>query len=89
MTNHTPDDGFVLGPLSGAEHATVMAVFSAHGFKHATGQGEIAAELAVQRGSPCDLDPFRVERFSTEPGPDAEQPAASLAARASPVSAAT
>ena len=89
MTTHTPDDGFVLGPLSGAEQATLMAVFSANGFKHATGLGEIAAKLAVQGGSGCDLDPFRVERFSIEPGPDAEQPTASLAARASPVSAAT
>jgi sarcosine oxidase len=88
VTTHTPDDGLVLGPLFGAEHVTVKAGFYPHGFKHAAGLGEIAAELAVEGGSLCDLDPFRVERFSTEPGPDAEQPAASPAERALPVSAA-
>jgi hypothetical protein len=67
MTTHAPDDGFVLGPLPGAEQVTVMAGFSARGFK-----------LAMEGESPYDLDRLRVERFSTEPRRDAEEPAASL-----------
>ncbi len=63
MTTHTPDGGFLLGPLPGAEQVTVMAGFSGHGFKHAAGLGEIAAQLAVEGGSPYDLGPFRLDRF--------------------------
>jgi sarcosine oxidase len=69
MTTHTPDQGFVVGPMPGADHVTLMAGFSGHGFKHAAGLGEIAAQLTVEGGTAYDLRPFRADRFAGPPGP--------------------
>lgn len=64
MTTHTPDQGFVVGPLPGAEQVTLLAGFSGHGFKHASGIGEIAAQLAGEGGTPYDIAPFQAGRFT-------------------------
>lgn len=73
MTTSTPDQGFVAGPLPQAAHVTVLAGFSGHGFKHAAGIGEIAAQLAVEGGSPYDLSPFRPDRFGAVDSAPAQQ----------------
>lgn len=70
MTTHTPDDGFVVGPMPGAENITLMAGFSGHGFKHAAGLGEIAAQLATEGGTGYDIRPFSASRFGTASGAD-------------------
>lgn len=64
MTTHTPDNGFIVGPLPGAAHVTVLAGFSGHGFKHAAGIGEIAAQLTTEGGTAHDINPFRADRFT-------------------------
>jgi sarcosine oxidase len=64
MTTHTPDQGFVVGPMPGAGNVTLMAGFSGHGFKHAAGLGEIAAQLVAEGGTPYDLRPFSADRFA-------------------------
>lgn len=81
MTTHTPDQGFVVGPLPGAGHVTVLAGFSGHGFKHAAGVGEIAAQLTVEGGTVYDIHPFRADRFTgaPDPGPVTRRPARSSA----------
>jgi sarcosine oxidase len=81
MTTHTPDQGFVVGPMPGAEHVTLMAGFSGHGFKHAAGLGEIAAQLTAEGGTGYDLRPFRADRFAgpSGPGPVTRRPARSPA----------
>jgi sarcosine oxidase len=63
MTTHTPDHDFVVGPLPGSDRVTVLAGFSGHGFKHAAGIGEIAAQLAADGGTRYDLSAFRPDRF--------------------------
>jgi sarcosine oxidase len=68
LTTYTPDGDFVVGQLPGAGPVTVMAGFSGHGFKHAAGLGEIAAQLAADGGSGYDLSPFRADRFTRAPG---------------------
>jgi sarcosine oxidase len=67
LTTHTPDQDFVVGPMPGAEQVTLLAGFSGHGFKHAAGLGEIAAQLIAEGGSAYDLGPFRADRFSRTP----------------------
>ena len=69
MTTHTPDQGFVVGPMPGAGHVTLLAGFSGHGFKHAAGIGEIAAQLTAEGGTAYDIRPFRADRFAAPPGP--------------------
>lgn len=69
MTTHTPDQGFVVGQMPGTENVTLMAGFSGHGFKHAAGLGEIAAQLAVEGGTAYDLTPFQANRFTVPAGP--------------------
>ncbi|HEY4466105.1 MAG TPA: N-methyl-L-tryptophan oxidase [Streptosporangiaceae bacterium] len=68
LTTHSPDQDFVVGPLPGAEQVTLLAGFSGHGFKHAAGLGEIAAQLIADGGSAYDLSPFRPDRFARAPG---------------------
>jgi sarcosine oxidase len=68
LTTYTPDRDFVVGAMPGAEQVTLMAGFSGHGFKHAAGLGEIAAQLVADGGSACDLSPFRTDRFARAPG---------------------
>jgi sarcosine oxidase len=68
MTTYTPDGDFVVGALPGARPVTVLAGFSGHGFKHAAGLGEIAAQLVADGGSGYDLSPFRAGRFARAPG---------------------
>lgn len=73
MTTHTPDDGFVLGPMPGAANITLMAGFSGHGFKHSAGLGEIAAQLAVEGGTGYDIRPFSASRFGSAADTGAQQ----------------
>jgi sarcosine oxidase len=68
LTTHSPDQDFVVGPMPGAEQVTLLAGFSGHGFKHAAGLGEIAAQLIADGGSAYDLGPFRPDRFARAPG---------------------
>lgn len=68
LTTYTRDGDFVVGPLPGAGPVTLMAGFSGHGFKHAAGPGEIAAQLVAEGGSGYNLSPFRADRFTRAPG---------------------
>jgi glycine/D-amino acid oxidase-like deaminating enzyme len=47
----------------------VLAGFSGHGFKHAAGIGEIAAQLTTEGGTAYDLHPFRADRIAEPPDP--------------------
>jgi sarcosine oxidase len=44
---HTPDNQFVLGPVAGDPRVIVATGESSQGFKHATGIGEVLAQIAV------------------------------------------
>jgi len=64
MYTNTPDEHFVVGPLSRAPHVVVLGGFSGHGYKMAPVIGEIAADLAQHGRSAFDLGMFAPERFA-------------------------
>jgi len=64
MYTNTPDEHFVVGPLSRAPHVVVLGGFSGHGYKMASVMGEIAADLTLRGQSAFDLGMFAPERFA-------------------------
>lgn len=63
MFTLTPDGQFVLGPLPESPNVVVAGGDNAHGFKHATGIGELLADLATGREPRIDFSFMDVKRF--------------------------
>ncbi|HYZ10317.1 MAG TPA: FAD-binding oxidoreductase [Actinomycetota bacterium] len=62
----TPDAHPILGRVAQVEGFHVMAGFSGHGFMHGPVAGLLMAEEIVDgRASTVDIDPFRLERFTS------------------------
>ena len=61
----TPDAGFVIDKLPGAEGIIVCSPCSGHGFKHSAAIGESMAQLALDGESKMDLRPFSLGRVPT------------------------
>jgi sarcosine oxidase len=59
----TPDFGFVIDTLPGAERVIVASPCSGHGFKHSAAIGEALAERVIDGASRLGLDAFALARF--------------------------
>jgi sarcosine oxidase len=59
----TPDFGFVIDTLPGADRVIVASPCSGHGFKHSAAIGEALAEWAIDGASRQDLSAFKMSRF--------------------------
>jgi sarcosine oxidase len=60
----TPDFGFIIDTLPGADRVIVASPCSGHGFKHSAAIGEALAELVVDGVSKQDLSAFSLARFN-------------------------
>jgi len=60
----TPDFGFVIDTLPGADRVIVASPCSGHGFKHSAAIGEALAQLVMDGSSRLDLRPFALRRFA-------------------------
>jgi sarcosine oxidase len=60
----TPDFGFVLDRLPGADCVLVASPCSGHGFKHSPAIGEALAAMACDAAPRFDLSPFALGRFA-------------------------
>ena len=60
----TPDEHFVVDVHPEHPRAIVLGGFSGHGFKFAPVIGEIAAQLALDGGTPHPIERFSLRRFS-------------------------
>jgi sarcosine oxidase len=60
----TPDFGFVIDTLPGAERVIVASPCSGHGFKHSAAIGEALAELVIDGASHLDLRACGLDRFA-------------------------
>ncbi|MFC9997175.1 N-methyl-L-tryptophan oxidase [Nocardia sp. NPDC127526] len=63
MLTLTPDNQFVLGALPESPNVIVAGGDNAHGFKHATGIGELLADLATGQEPRLDYSFMDVKRF--------------------------
>ncbi|WP_067535695.1 N-methyl-L-tryptophan oxidase [Nocardia crassostreae] len=63
MLTLTPDNQFVLGALPEAPNVVVAGGDNAHGFKHASGIGELLADLATGQAPRIDYSFMDVKRF--------------------------
>jgi sarcosine oxidase len=59
----TPDFGFAIDTLPGADRVIVASPCSGHGFKHSAAIGEALAEWAIDGASRQDLSAFKMSRF--------------------------
>jgi sarcosine oxidase len=59
----TPDFGFVIDTLPGADRVIVASPCSGHGFKHSAAIGEALTERVVDGSSRLNLDAFALGRF--------------------------
>ena len=59
----TPDEHFVVDVHPAHSNVVVLGGFSGHGFKFAPVVGEIAAQLALDGGTPHAIDRFSLGRF--------------------------
>ncbi len=59
----TPDFGFVIDALPGAERVIVASPCSGHGFKHSAAIGEALAQRVMDGASRIDLGAFSLARF--------------------------
>lgn len=62
LYTNTPDRHFIIDWLAG-HRVLVLSPCSGHGFKFASGIGEIAAQLVLDDKSWLDLSPFSLSRF--------------------------
>lgn len=58
----SPDEGFLVGPLSSCDDVYVASACSGHGFKFSCLLGEILADLATQGETQTDLGPWSLQR---------------------------
>lgn len=63
MITRTPDRQFLLGRVRGDPRVVVGGGCSGHGFKHATGIGEVLADLARDRETSVDVSFCSPDRF--------------------------
>ncbi len=68
MEGYSPDGHGLVGALPGAERLTVVAALSGHGFKMAPGLAQVAADFALDGGSPHALALLEPGRFAAAPG---------------------
>jgi sarcosine oxidase len=59
----TPDFGFVIDTLPGAQRVIVASPCSGHGFKHSAAIGEALAQRVIDGASQLDLGAFALGRF--------------------------
>ena len=59
----TPDFGFVIDTLPGADRVIVASPCSGHGFKHSAAIGEALAERVIDGASRLNLGAFALGRF--------------------------
>jgi sarcosine oxidase len=64
----TPDGNFVIDRHPAHSNVVLCGGFSGHGFKFAPVVGEIAADLALERGSRHRIDFLSLNRFTGSPG---------------------
>lgn len=62
LYTNTPDHHFIIDWLEGAR-VLIVSPCSGHGFKFASGIGEIVAQLVQEGRSWLDLEPFKLSRF--------------------------
>ncbi|HQR10770.1 MAG TPA: N-methyl-L-tryptophan oxidase [Casimicrobiaceae bacterium] len=60
----TPDFGFIIDAMPGAERVLVASPCSGHGFKHSAAIGEALAERVIDGASRLDLGAFALSRFA-------------------------
>jgi sarcosine oxidase len=60
----TPDFGFIIDALPGAERVLVVSPCSGHGFKHSAAIGEALSERVIDGASRRDLGAFALSRFA-------------------------
>ena len=60
----TPDFGFLIDALPGAERVIIASPCSGHGFKHSAAIGEALSEWVIEGASRLDLGAFALKRFS-------------------------
>lgn len=65
---NTPDRNFIIDELPGHKNLWLAVGFSGHGFKYAPAIGELMADLVTAGPPRYDLTPFRVSRFTPNPG---------------------
>ena len=63
LYTNTPDGHFIIDQHPGTDRVLVGSPCSGHGFKFASGVGEVLADLALYGKSPMDLSLFRLERL--------------------------
>jgi sarcosine oxidase len=62
LYTNTPDHHFIIDWVEGGR-ALLLSPCSGHGFKFASGIGEIAAQLATEGKTAMDITPFSLSRF--------------------------
>lgn len=67
LFTNTPDEHFIIDRLPGAPRVVVVSPCSGHGYKFASVIGELAADLALDGGTPHDISMFRIDRFTGTP----------------------
>jgi len=63
----TPDFGFVIDTLPGADRVIVASPCSGHGFKHSAAIGEALSERVIDGASRLDFGAFALARFDERP----------------------
>jgi glycine/D-amino acid oxidase-like deaminating enzyme len=61
------DGHFMIGQLAGRPWETIVGALSGHGFKFAAALGDIAADIALDGGTPLPIGPFDPGRFAQRP----------------------
>lgn len=64
LYTRTPDEDFAIGRSRTDERIVLASPCSGHGFKFASVLGEVLADLAVGRTPACNIERFRLDRFS-------------------------
>ena len=65
LFTNSPDEHFLLGPVSGEPQLFVAAGFSGHGYKFCSVVGEILADLVTEGGTRHDISLLAPDRFRT------------------------
>jgi len=63
MYTNTPDNHFIIGPVSGIPNVTLLGPMAGHGFKFAPVMGKLVAEVATGSTPAINIDMFRPDRL--------------------------
>lgn len=63
MYTNTLDNHFMIGPVAGLPHITMLGPMAGHGFKFAPIMGKLVAEVATGSTPTMNLDMFKPDRF--------------------------